>query len=64
MPSLHLTEDQEALLSRAVEGLLAISDESARYSFLQQNPEIELHNVVLYLASQVPKIVDLPRSVM
>jgi tetratricopeptide (TPR) repeat protein len=55
--SLHLTETQEALISEAVEQLLAMPEESSRRVFLQQNPQLQHQSVVLYLASQVPKIV-------
>jgi tetratricopeptide (TPR) repeat protein len=51
-----LAEAQEALFSRAVERLLAIPEESSRRLFLHQNPQFQNHNVVFYLASQVPKM--------
>ena len=55
MPSSHLTETQEAWVSHAVERLLAAPEESSRRFFLQQNPELQLQDMVLYLATQVPK---------
>ena len=57
MPSFHATETQEALFSQGVERLLTIHEESSRHLFLQQNPQLRDHNVVLYLTSEVPKIV-------
>jgi tetratricopeptide (TPR) repeat protein len=53
----HLSETQEALISESVDQLLAISNESARHVFLVQNPHLLQQSVVLYLTSQVPKIV-------
>jgi tetratricopeptide (TPR) repeat protein len=53
--SFHLTETQEALISEAVEQLLAMPEESSRRVFLQRNPELQHQSVVLYLTSQVPK---------
>jgi len=57
MSSSHLTETQEALFSEGVERLLTIPEESSRHLFLQQNPQLRDQDVVLYLTSQVPKIV-------
>src|SRR5690348_3246061 len=57
MSSLQLTETQEAWFSQAVERLLAIPEEPSRHLFLEQNPRLRDRNVVLYLTSQVPKIV-------
>src|ERR1700746_1125295 len=56
MPSSHLTEPQEAWVSHAVERLLALPEESSRRIFLEQNPQLQLQDMVLYLAAQVPKI--------
>jgi len=55
MPSSHLIEPQEAI-SHAVERLLALPEESSRRIFLEQNPQLQLQDMVLYLATQVPKI--------
>lgn len=52
----YLTETQGAFVSEAVEQLLAMPEESSRRDFLQQNSELQHQSVVLYLASQVPKI--------
>jgi tetratricopeptide (TPR) repeat protein len=49
------TETQEALVSEAVEQLLAMPEESSRRDFLQQNSQLQHQRVVLYLASQVSK---------
>jgi len=57
MPSFHLTETQEAWFSQAVERLVAIPEETSRHLFLEQNPLLRDRNVVVYLTSQVPKIV-------
>jgi tetratricopeptide (TPR) repeat protein len=54
--SFHPTETQEASIAQAVEQLLAMPEESSRRDFLQQNPQLQHKSVVLYLASQVPKI--------
>jgi tetratricopeptide (TPR) repeat protein len=54
--SFHLTETQEALISEAVEQLLAMPEESSRRVFLERSPQLQQRSVVLYLASQVPKI--------
>ena len=51
-----LSETQEDWVSQAVERLLATPEESSRYFFLQQNPQIQLTDMVLYLAAQVPRI--------
>ena len=56
MVSFPLTEAQETLVSRVVEELLAIREESSRHAFLQDNPQIRDQNVVLHLTSLVPKI--------
>jgi tetratricopeptide (TPR) repeat protein len=56
MPSPVTTDAQVATISAAVERLLAIPEESARRSLLQQNPELRDANLVLHIASQVPKI--------
>jgi tetratricopeptide (TPR) repeat protein len=56
MASLHLTETQEAAVSQGVERLLAIREESERQLFLKRNPLLQDPNVVLHLASQVPKM--------
>jgi tetratricopeptide (TPR) repeat protein len=56
VPPLPLTETQEALIAETVERLLAMPEESSRRSFLLQNPQLQAQSVVLYLASQVPKI--------
>jgi tetratricopeptide (TPR) repeat protein len=56
MPSSHLTEPQEAWVSHAVERLLALPEESSRRVFLKQNPQLQLQDIVLYLATEVPKI--------
>ena len=50
------TDTQGASLSAAVERLLAIPEESSRLSFLERNPQLRNQNLVLHLASQVPKI--------
>jgi tetratricopeptide (TPR) repeat protein len=65
MPPLHLTETQEALVSQAVERLLAIPDEPSRQLFLQENPQFQDQSVVLYLAGEVPKVarVDVDRAI-
>src|SRR6516162_6384603 len=55
MPSSHLIKPQEAI-SHAVERLLALPEESSRRIFLEQNPQLQLQDMVLYLATQVPKI--------
>jgi len=55
MLSSHLIEPQEAI-SHAVERLLALPEESSRRIFLEQNPQLQLQDMVLYLATQVPKI--------
>lgn len=57
MPSSQLTETQEGRVSQAAEQLLALPEEAARDSFLRQNPQLPLQDLVLYLAGQVPKIV-------
>lgn len=51
----QLTETQEAWVSQAVEQLFAVPD-SSRDTLLQQRPDLQDPRVVLYLASQVPKI--------
>jgi tetratricopeptide (TPR) repeat protein len=56
VPSSPTTETHEASLAEAVERLLSLPEDSSRRSFLQQNPEIQQHSVVVYLASQVPKV--------
>jgi tetratricopeptide (TPR) repeat protein len=56
MSSFHRTETQEALVSEAVEQLLAMPEESSRRVFLEQNPQLNQQSVVRYLASQVPRI--------
>ena len=56
MRSPHLTETQEAGVSQAVERLLVVPEESSRRVFLEQNPQLQLEDMVLYLATQVPKI--------
>jgi len=55
MPSSHLIEPQEAI-SHAVQRLLALPEESSRRIFLEGNPQLQLQDMVLYLATQVPKI--------
>ena len=55
MSSSQLTETQEAWVSQAVEHLLALPEDSSRRFFLEQNPQFQLHNMVFYLAAQVPK---------
>lgn len=56
MPS-RPADTQEGLIFEAVEQLLSMPQESSRRSFLQQNPRLQHPSVVMYLASEVPKIV-------
>jgi tetratricopeptide (TPR) repeat protein len=56
MPSFPPTEAQEVFLPTDVKQLLEIPEESSRRFFLQQNPQLKDRDLVLYLASQVPKI--------
>ena len=64
MPPSPPTETQELSASNAIERLLAIPEESARRSFLQQNPRFQHRDVVLFLAGEVPKIarIDMDRA--
>jgi tetratricopeptide (TPR) repeat protein len=52
----HSTAPREALISEAVEQLLAMPEESSRRAFLARNPRFRDQSVVSYLASKVPKI--------
>lgn len=51
-----LTETQEALFSQAIERLLAASDERSRRLLVQRNPEYLTRDLVVHLASEIPKL--------
>ena len=59
MPSFNLTETQEALIPEGVEQLLSMPEDSSRLLFLQQNPQLQHQKVVIYLATEVPKVARL-----
>lgn len=58
VPPVHLTETQEASIADAVEQLLSLPEESSRRSFLREASQFQdqPRNIVLYLASRIPKV--------